>query len=152
MKIIVERATHKDIDSIIHLLKALYLELGEESASVNFLNEEFLNHILNSEQTEIFLAKTEGHILTGIITITESQSIYAGGTYALLDEMYIKPEFRSSGIGFSFIDKIKDLGKQRNWKRIDVTAPTEERWKRTVHFYEKCGFVFTGPKLKLNLL
>ena len=151
MEILVERATHKDIDSIIFLLKELYLELGEESESVNFLNEEFLNRILNSEQTEIFLAKTMDHELTGVLTLTESQSIYAGGTYALLDEMYIKPEFRSSGIGTSFIDKIKELGKKRNWKRIDVTVPTEERWKRSITFYEKCSFVFTGSKLKLKL-
>ena len=151
MEILVERATHKDVDSIIFLLKELYLELGEESESMNFLNEEFLNHILNSEQTEIFLAKTFDHTLTGVLTLTESQSIYAGGSYALLDEMYIKPEFRSAGIGSSFIHKIKELGKKRNWKRIDVTAPTEEKWKRSVNFYEKCGFVFTGPKLKLKL-
>ncbi len=151
MEILVERATHKDIDSIIFLLKELYSELGEETESINYLNEEFLNHILNSEQTEIFLAKTSDHTLTGVLTVTESQSIYAGGTYALLDEMYIKPEFRSSGIGSSLIDKIKELGKKRNWKRIDVTAPTEERWKGSINFYEKCGFVFTGPKLKLKL-
>lgn len=151
MEILVERATHKDIDSIIFLLKELYSELGEESESINYLNEEFLNHILNSEQTEIFLAKTSDHTLTGVLTLTESQSIYAGGTYALLDEMYIKPEFRSSGIGSSLIAKIKEMGKQRNWKRIDVTAPTEERWKGASNFYEKCGFVFTGSKLKLKL-
>lgn len=151
MDVLIERATQKDIQSILLLLKELYKELGEEAESIKFLSEEFLADMLNSEQTEIFLAKTPDHGVAGILTLTESQSIYAGGTYALLDEMFIIPAFRSSGIGSSFIEKMKEMGKQRNWKRIDVTGPTEESQNRAVNFYEKCGFVFTGPKLKLNL-
>lgn len=151
MSISIERATQKDIHEILLLLKELYTELGEESESIKYLNEEFLKNILNSEQTEIFLAKTADHRVSGILTLTESQSIYAGGAYALLDEMYIVPEYRNSGIGTSLIEKMKEMGKQRNWKRIDVTAPTEERWTKAVNFYEKCGFVYTGPKLKLTI-
>ncbi|MES2567455.1 MAG: GNAT family N-acetyltransferase [Bacteroidota bacterium] len=151
MNILIERAAQKDIHSILLLLKELYSELGEEAESIKFLTEDFLKDMLNSTQTEIFLAKTPDHQVTGILTLTESQSIYAGGAYALLDEMFIIPQYRSSGIGSSFIEKMKEIGKQRNWKRIDVTAPSEERWNRTINFYEKCGFVFTGPKLKLSL-
>ncbi|MDF2449787.1 MAG: GCN5-related N-acetyltransferase [Bacteroidota bacterium] len=151
MDISIERATQKDIHEILLLLKELYTELGEEKESVIYLNEEFLKNILNSEQTEIFLAKTPDHQVAGILTLTESQSIYAGGTYALLDEMFIVPQYRNSGIGTSFIKKMKEMGKQRSWKRIDVTAPTEERLNKAVNFYEKCGFVFTGPKLKLSI-
>jgi GNAT superfamily N-acetyltransferase len=65
--------------------------------------------------------------------------------------MYIKPGFRSNNIGSQIITDIKHIGKEKAWTRIDVTAPTEERWVRTVDFYKRCGFVFTGPKLKLIL-
>lgn len=69
----------------------------------------------------------------------------------MIDEMYVLPEYRSQNAGGLLVEKAKEIGKERGWKRIDVTAPTEERWKRTVSFYEKCGFVFTGPKLKYQL-
>jgi hypothetical protein len=32
-----------------------------------------------------------------------------------------------------------------------VTAPESERWRRTRRFYERGGFTFVGPKLKLRL-
>lgn len=65
--------------------------------------------------------------------------------------MYVKPHLRSNYIGNVIIENIKLIGKQRQWKRIDVTTPNEKKWKRTITFYEKCGFVFTGSKLKLNI-
>ena len=34
---------------------------------------------------------------------------------------------------------------------IDVTTPTEQCWERTVKFYQSCGFVFKGQKLKLSI-
>jgi hypothetical protein len=62
--------------------------------------------------------------------------------------MYIVPELRSRKVGEGVIEKIKEIGKGRKWKRIDVTAPSEDKWRRTVDFYKKSGFVYTGSKLK----
>lgn len=151
MKVTVEKATLQEISLIVSFLKELYLELGEEAESIRFLDEQFIVEILNSGKTEIYFAKLDEQKVVGILTLTECQSIYAGGKYGLLDEMFIKPEYRSTNIGSLLIDNVQIIGRERNWKRIDVTAPTEDRWKRTVDFYEKCGFVFTGPKLKLKL-
>jgi len=145
------RATEKDATLIKDLLKSLYLELGEENQSVKFLTDKFISGILNSGRTEIYMAATKTAESIGLVTLTECQSIYAGGKYGLLDEMYIKPSYRSKGVGAELIKKIKLIGLKRNWKRIDVTAPTEEKWKRTVEFYKKNGFTFTGPKLKMDL-
>ncbi len=57
MNVLIERATQKDIHSILLLLKELYSELGEEVESITFLTEEFLKDMLSSTQTEILLAK-----------------------------------------------------------------------------------------------
>lgn len=151
MEFIIEKATKHQISIVINLLKELYLELGDEAESIRFLDKEFIVKILNSGKTEIHLAKIDEQEVVGILTLTECQSIYAGGSYGLIDEMFIKPEFRSRNIGKALIQKIIIIGKQRNWKRIDVTAPVEDKWKRTVDFYRKCGFKFTGPKLKFVL-
>ena len=131
----------------IELLTALYLELGEEKESLDYLNKELLEKILATDKTKIYLGKSNEKII-GLFTLTESQAIYAGGTYGVIDEMYVLPAYRSQNIGKIFLEKIKKIGIEKGWKRIDVTAPTEEKWKRTVRFYEKNGFVFTGPKLK----
>lgn len=66
--------------------------------------------------------------------------------------MYVAPNSRSQGIGQKLITTLIKYAGQRKWQRIDVTAPPEEKWKRTIAFYEREGFVFTGPKLRLKLL
>lgn len=151
MNLIIEKAKERELHLVIQLLKELYLELGEEEESIQFLDKSFISKIIDSGKTEIYLVRTNNKIEVGLMTLTECQSIYAGGEYGLLDEMYVRPEYRSNKIGAKLIEKIKEIGKERRWKRIDVTAPTEERWQRTVDFYKKSGFVFTGPKFKLRL-
>jgi GNAT superfamily N-acetyltransferase len=151
MKVFIDRMSNDELDPAIQLLKALYLELGEEKESVEYLDKNLIAKIIDTGITEIYLVKDIRQKVIGIMTLTEGQSIYAGGKYGLLDEMYVRPEFRSDNIGTEMVEKMKRIGLQKKWKRIDVTAPTEERWKRTVAFYERSGFVFTGPKLKLKL-
>jgi GNAT superfamily N-acetyltransferase len=151
MKVFIDRMSNDELDPAIQLLKALYLELGEEKESVEYLDKNLIAKIIDTGITEIYLVKDIRQKVIGIMTLTEGQSIYAGGKYGLLDEMYVRPEFRSDNIGTEMVEKMKRIGLQKKWKRIDVTAPTEERWKRTVAFYERSGFLFTGPKLKLKL-
>jgi GNAT superfamily N-acetyltransferase len=150
MNIEIVQAVTKDLNIIIALLKELYLELGEEAESIIFVNEELIKKILSSKKTIIYLAKIESGSIVGLITLTESQAIYAGGSFGTIDEMYVIPEFRSNKVGLLLIEEVRSIGQQRGWKRIDVTAPTEKKWERTVRFYERCGFEFTGPKLKMK--
>lgn len=146
-----ELANIHSIDTITQLLKDLYVELGDENESVNFLSPEFIQHMLESKNTEVYLAYNHNRETVGLVSLTESQAFYAGGKYGVIDEMYIVPGFRSNNIGSQILSDIKHLAKQKGWKRLDVTAPTEDRWVRTIDFYKRNGFEFTGPKLKLRI-
>jgi GNAT superfamily N-acetyltransferase len=86
-----------------------------------------------------------------MITIAVIFAVYAGGDIGVINEMYVNPDYRCKGVGKMLVDKAKELAKKKKWQRLDVTAPTEHKWVRTVKFYEQQGFVFTGPKLKYNL-
>ena len=147
----IEKASIGQTSIIIDLLKALYLELGEEETSVQFLDNGLIDKMLSSGKTDVWFAFNHNNDVVGICTLTESQALYAGGNYGVIDEMYIVPGYRSKNVGALLVDHVKEIARQKRWKRIDVTAPTEEKWKRTIAFYEKCGFTFTGPKLKLVL-
>lgn len=145
-----EKATEKETKTVIELLTKLYMELGEERESIQFLSGELIRAVLKTGNTEIYLVKCNSDI-AGIFTITETQAIYAGGNYGVIDEMYIEPSYREKNAGKETIDFIRGIAESKNWKRLDVTTPTEERWKRTVAFYQKNGFIFTGQKLKFPI-
>ncbi len=151
MKINIYRIKEEEIILGLNLLEALYLELGEESESIKFLSATFLKNILNSGKTVFYMISSEQIQHLGFFTLTTSQAIYAGGQYGIIDEFYILPQYRYTKIGLKIIEEIKKIGKEKGWKRIDVTAPTNSDENGVVNFYLKANFLHTGQKLKLNI-
>lgn len=147
----ISKATTNDAPLLRDMLSALYTELGEEAGSLEFLTDELIAELLANGKTEACFAYTSANEIAGLMTLTESQAIYAGGAYGLVDEMYILPPYRSMGIGNKLLEHAIAIAKERNWKRLDVTTPTEERWQRTKDFYYANGFRFTGDKMKISL-
>lgn len=140
----------KDIPRVRELIAELYLELGDEEASITFLKDELIQDLLDSDKTQILKAVLPGVGIAGILTVTESQAIYSGGPYGSIDELYVLPEYRNRQLGKLLLDAVKAIASDRKWHRVDVTAPTRD-YERTVSFYEQNGFEFTGPKLKFEL-
>ncbi len=143
----------KEQDTILALVHKLLREL--EGASDEFAGidkEKMLRELTeNEERFNAFAAINERGDYVGILTMVETFAIYAGGNYGVIDEMYVVPEYRGHGVGKRLLAAAKEYGREKRWLRIDVTAPPEEEWQRTVKFYEHEGFVFTGPKLRCKL-
>jgi len=153
MKLEIERLTIKDADLVFEWVMRLLEELGEEGDDLGGLDQE---KVLSEwqeagERFNAFVAKNEQGKVLGILTLVETFAIYANGNYGIINEMYVSPEHRSAGVGALLIEAAKEFGRTKGWARIDVTAPELERWERSRRFYEKQGFVFTGPKLKILL-
>ena len=150
---LVEQITIHQADVVFDWVMRLLLELGEEGDELGALAREKVLAAWREagDRFQALAAKDENGTILGILTLTETFAIYANGNYGVIDEMYVAPEHRSAGVGAFLIDAAKEVGKQKGWTRIDVTAPESQRWDRTRRFYEKQVFVFTGPKLKLLL-
>ena len=99
----------------------------------------------------VFLAINAEGEAVGAITLAESFAIYAGGHFGIICELYVAPAYRSQGVGKKLLNAVKEIAKEKGWKRIDVTAPPEEKWVPTVKFYEREGFTFTGPKMRFDV-
>jgi GNAT superfamily N-acetyltransferase len=149
----VVRATAAERELVLSLVDRLLHELEdrpEEFAGID--RDRVLRHLERAgDRWSAFLARTPDGRSVGVATVMETFALYAGGDYGVIDEMYVDPEHRSRGIGRLIIDAIKEHGRRRGWLRVDVTAPPDRRWERSVKFYESQGFVFTGPKLRFRL-
>jgi len=143
----------KEKNTIIALVHTLLRELeGESDEFAGIDQEKMLRELAqNEERFNAFAALNERGEYAGILTLVETFAIYAGGNYGMIDEMYVAPEYRCRGVGKMLLAAAKEYGRAKRWRRIDVTAPPEEDWQRTVKFYEREGFVFTGPKLRCKL-
>ncbi|MFP3801667.1 GNAT family N-acetyltransferase [Paraburkholderia sp. SIMBA_027] len=87
----------------------------------------------------------------GVILLSEGYAMFARGAFGQITELYVRPELRSAGIAARLLEQALSYGRGRGWRRIDVGAPTQPQWARTVAFYKANGFVDVGPRLKLVL-
>ena len=126
---------------------SLYAELFGESAIPTQAEFEHIFNVL-SEHFHTAYEVTAGSDVVAFFTLSESFSIFAKGRYGIINELWVSPDYRSRGIGSNVVDEIVSLAKLNGWSRIDVSAPPNAEWDKTFEFYQKCGFEFTGRKLK----
>ncbi|SOE57105.1 Ribosomal protein S18 acetylase RimI [Burkholderia sp. OK233] len=139
-----------DARSVAHLVSELLIELhnGElEPADRVSIAEAVL-----SQTSHCFgYVALEGDSPVGVLLMTEGVAIYAGGAFGQITELYVRPEYRSGGLAAALVREAAKFGKERGWKRLDVGAPDQPRWARTLAFYLSAGFMEVGPRLRLDL-
>lgn len=91
------------------------------------------------------IAETEGKVIA-IVTITETYALYAGGKIGAIQEFYVEPKFRASGVGSLLIEQVQQYGKQQAWSCIELCTPPLPAFERTLNFYQKNGLVPVGGR------
>jgi GNAT superfamily N-acetyltransferase len=84
----------------------------------------------------------------GVMVLNECAAIYAGGKFGEISELYVNPDMRSKGIARLLLGEAQVEALSRGWKRIEVGAPEQPQWRRTLDFYLRNGFDEVGPRLR----
>lgn len=88
----------------------------------------------------------------GFLALYESYALYAEGSFGTIPELFVRPAYRSSGVGAILISEAKLVGQAKGWSRIEVTTPPLPQFDRTLAFYQQQGFSISGGrKLKVDL-
>ena len=137
---------------MLGLVEELLSELGGEAHEFAAIGRERLlahaHRHLDSGRFLALLARDAEGTAIGVLTLSETFALYAGGEYGVIDEMYVRPESRGQGVGRALVEEAVALGRRRGWFRLDVTGPQDESDPRAVRFYERLEFEFTGRKLR----
>lgn len=110
-----------------------------------------LEDFLRREKYFVFVARDGDGRLAGFIALHESGALYAEGMFGTIPEFYVRPPFRAKGLGLRLVERSKDFGVSRGWKRLEVTTPPLPQFDRTLAFYEREGFAISGGR-KLKVL
>lgn len=94
-----------------------------------------------------FLAMSEATPV-GLVLLNECAAIYAGGKFGEISELYVLPEYRSQGVAAQLLRAAETYAKEQGWKRLEVGAPAQPDWERTLAFYLREGFEEVGPRLR----
>lgn len=90
------------------------------------------------------MAAFDEDVIIGFGAVCESHSLYAEGSFGIIQEFYVAPEYRSKKVGKSLIQEIVVFAKQQKWKRLELCTPPVPEFQRTVEFYQSNGFEVTG--------
>ena len=169
-----------DTGTVLALIEALLAELGDEGQEFAQIDRVKLEGDLQQASLSgrflALLARDASGTAIGVLTLSTSFAVYAGGEYGVIDEMYVAPEWRGGGVGGRLVEAAMRVAQERRWFRLDVTGPggaSDENGglaggagappapgattapcgavlpEAALRFYRRLGFEPTGQKLRL---
>lgn len=140
----IRRAQMKDAPAIARLVEALLTELsGEEVAPMGPVARQ----LLAGQQVIGLLAEVDRRVV-GVMMLNRCAAIYAAGAFGEISELYVEPSFRCRGVAAKLLDQAREVARREDWTRLEVGAPSQPDWARTLAFYEREGFSEVGPRLR----
>ncbi|MCZ8521783.1 MULTISPECIES: GNAT family N-acetyltransferase [Paenibacillus] len=154
----IKQATAADADAVAVLFEALIREIVERSGgTTTAFGEadpvELSRTLLAGGEYRVWLALQEASgEPAGFLSLHGSASLYAGGRFGIIQELYVRPADRSHGLGRRLLEAAAAYAAESGWKRLEVCTPPLPAFERSLAFYEREGFVVTGGrKLKLTV-
>ena len=135
-------------EEIAKLAVCLTNEIIERTGTKHFdvdvpLAIELCKNYVSNGLYSVIAAFDAGNIV-GFGALCESHSLYAEGTFGIIQEFYVMPEYRSKEVGKGLIQEIIKFAKTNKWKRLELCTPPIPEFDRTVEFYQSNGFEITG--------
>lgn len=150
--VMIKEALPEDYFIVTHLFEALIHEIEDRTHSGPNLfhttnTGEKCREFIETGIYTVFLAfDEESKKNVGFLSLCESYSLYAGGSFAIIQEFFVQPDYRSKGVGTKLLKAAKLYGVEKGWKRLEVTTPPLSSFERTLSFYEQHGFQITGGR------
>ena len=87
-----------------------------------------------------------------VVTMSETYALYVSGKIGVVQEFYVAPQFRASGVGSMLIEQVKHYGKRCNWSCIELCTPPLPEFERTLNFYQQNGLNPVGGRKMRQML
>ena len=129
-------AEEKDVPQIIAMISE-FAEFEKLSEFCEVTEESLTDAMFGESSCVEGLMTFEGEKPIGYALFYENFASFRGQRGLYLEDLYIKPEFRGHRIGESFLVKLAEIAKSRNFERIDFQVL---EWNEAaIKFYEKLG-------------
>lgn len=137
----IEIAQSHEVYAVLELIEELLLEVVDQGQELPWISREKLHadirHSLEVAGTRAapghmvaILAKESNGLAVGVLLLTQCFAVYAGGEYGVIDELYVRPEYRGRDIERDLLDEAVAISQRRGWVRLDVTGPEASREAR----------------------
>lgn len=145
----VREATLGEVPEVAAAVEGLLVELGGRRPSREEMEAEVRAIVEDPEVGTMLVAEAAGGIV-GVLGASWARAIHVPGRYAVIQDLWVHPEWRSRGVGAELIDAIAELARERGVGRIEVGLPREtfEAIRATEAFYLANEFEPLGPRMR----
>jgi|WetSurMetagenome_2_1015567.scaffolds.fasta_scaffold01284_2 GNAT superfamily N-acetyltransferase len=136
-------------DDLIEMIKSLYSEDPSGKEMSNKKIERTISFLQSNPDTGRIVMITEAAMVSGYAIIVYFWSNEYGGPVLLLDELFIREEFRGKGIGKGFIKNLISIETGKSKAIFLEVIPSNTR---AMEFYQNAGFQLNVNKFHRYLL
>jgi GNAT superfamily N-acetyltransferase len=146
----VRPARQDDVAEIVTAVRELLLELDGAPPAAAAMHDATRALLEDEGAGALLVAETDDGTLAGVLAASWQIAIHVPGRYALIQDLWVHPSWRSKAIGAGLIAALLELARSRGVERIEVGLPLESfsRFDATEAFYLDNGFTPNGPRMK----
>jgi len=148
----IDVAQSHEVYAVLELIEEFLAEVVEQGQELPWINREKLHadirrniewdpstHGGSAPMVAILAKEDRGGLAVGVLLLTQCFAVFAGGEYGVIDQLYVRPEYRGQDIERDLLDKAVAISQQRGWLRLDVTGPDADRSERAARFARELG-------------
>jgi ribosomal protein S18 acetylase RimI-like enzyme len=141
----VRAARTADQSRLVELLRQLFAGAqdtrAEETAWAGAIPE-----LLRSDRLRVLVVEDEQGVV-GLISFSFNLALRYAGEYCQVEELIVDPRGRGKNLGALLVESAIEAARERGCLEIGLYAREETR-----AFYEKLGFRYRGPEVRMALL
>ena len=141
----VRLATASDETEAVGLVLNLLAELGATPPQPEEVSAVFHDLTSNQGSGFIVVGETEERVCA-VCTVSFVQAIRTRGRYAIIQEMFVEPDARSTGVGMDVLRFALDHAVAAGCWSVELGTPAHG--DRQIRFYERAGFTEVGARLR----
>lgn len=150
MAIIFRKASVADADDVSSLVVRLMAEISEQTNNPDINVEpeqtrQCCEKLLKAGCYKALVGYEKG-VPVAVSTFVDTYALYAGGKIGIVQEFYVLPEYRSTGIGSQLLENVKRYGAHNGWRCLELCTPPLPEFEKALDFYQRSGLTPVGGR------
>lgn len=145
----VRAGTHDDLAAVVVAVRELLIELGSTPPSASAM-EEAARKLIDDPGAGALLIAQSGAEIVGVLGASWQTAIHVPGRYALIQDLWVHPSWRSRAVGGKLLKALFALACEQGMTRVEVGLPRErfQGIRATEAFYLRNSFEPLGPRMR----
>jgi GNAT superfamily N-acetyltransferase len=147
---VVRRAERTDVAAVAAAVRELLAELDGTPSAPAAMQAAARTLIDSPWAGAVLVAQAGEEEIVGVLGASWQMAIHVPGSYALIQDLWVRPGWRDRAVGSSLLEALFELARSRRFTRVEVGLPRESfaRFAATEAFYVGNGFTANGPRMR----